>query len=420
MFAVKIIRLPASAVGGTSVRCRLNCGMRGLDRYRATTHNITYGKRQEMQRNEVSILQLLHHPNLTRLVDFYKTSEYLYLIMECVEGGDLQSLMDVFSEFAAGVNADKQNLMLLRNCSKNYNYSTEMEPFSVLIPESIVASIVKDIFSGLAFLHSPKRSIVHRDIKPTNILMQFNLEQLCYDISSILNGSYEASLPSTDTIDQYSRSDSVFDEGYFREVWDRGGPESSPDISETIDKLEKQLSKQTTINGHVSEIVTMWEFCDYLAGRQSNGLRKHTVANQILSVWFDSEALISTFRKICYANIQCKISDFGLAKIKAPSKLPSSDFDFIGTAYYAAPEIVRGGDYTTQSDMWAAGVVVHQLVAGGRFPVFSDSHSKLHTLSDILNNETDIISMRLAFEPQALWMNFPDLIKVCYSPLRQS
>jgi serine/threonine protein kinase len=87
---------------------------------------------------EVSLIALLSHENIVRLLEVIHESECIFLVQEYLCGGDLFSCMQetgVFSEFLA------------RCC-------------------------FGDIVAGLAYIHG--KGIVHRDLKPENCVLDLN------------------------------------------------------------------------------------------------------------------------------------------------------------------------------------------------------------------------------------------------------
>lgn len=76
-----------------------------------------------------------------------------------------------------------------------------------------------------------------------------------------------------------------------------------------------------------------------------------------------------------------KISDFGLARMQKIEGSKESN-SLAGTPSYVAPELLKGGSYSLQSDMYALGVTLFEMVFG-RLPIKikGDSlHSKLESL----------------------------------------
>ena len=70
------------------------------------------------------------------------------------------------------------------------------------------------------------------------------------------------------------------------------------------------------------------------------------------------------------ASGQPKLLDFGIAKLLGDDESPSTQLTHVGerpmTPDYASPEQVRGEDITTATDVWALGVVLHELITGVR------------------------------------------------------
>ena len=106
---------------------------------------------REMFRREVSVSANLQHPNI---VQVYRTGErdgFLYLVMEFVDGKDLNEALI---------------------------YAEELD---VPIPMPVICFIVSEVAKGLSYAHSYRdtstgqaRPIIHRDISPHNIMIGFN------------------------------------------------------------------------------------------------------------------------------------------------------------------------------------------------------------------------------------------------------
>lgn len=86
--------------------------------------------------NEISIMRKLKHPNLLHLYEVYESSEYIYLVLESLEGGELMSHIlekGIYDEYS-------------------------------------ISLLLKKILEALEYMHSKK--IIHRDIKPENLLLR--------------------------------------------------------------------------------------------------------------------------------------------------------------------------------------------------------------------------------------------------------
>ncbi|KAL5291832.1 RPS6KA5.2 family protein [Megaselia abdita] len=94
---------------------------------------MTYGAYQP---GEVECLRKLNHKNIVNFYDVVKTSSYIYLVMEYLEGGELYDFV--------------RNSPLER------------------LEEDISKNIVKQIASAIEYMHS--NNYLHRDIKPENIM----------------------------------------------------------------------------------------------------------------------------------------------------------------------------------------------------------------------------------------------------------
>ncbi|KAJ8268151.1 hypothetical protein COCON_G00133230 [Conger conger] len=94
--------------------------------------------KEQMIRNEISIIRSLSHPHVVRLLRDYEIEGQIYLLMELVQGGDL---FDAITE-------------------------------SVKFNEHHTSLMVRDICKALEYIHS--KNIVHRDLKPENLLVQCN------------------------------------------------------------------------------------------------------------------------------------------------------------------------------------------------------------------------------------------------------
>lgn len=90
---------------------------------------------EDIIKKEVAILQKYTHPNILKLYDFIESTEYLYIVMEYIEGGDLFDRLQ-----------------------RRKSYS-----------ECIARDLCWQILQALKYLHD--RNIVHRDLKPDNLVL---------------------------------------------------------------------------------------------------------------------------------------------------------------------------------------------------------------------------------------------------------
>jgi hypothetical protein len=119
----------------------------------------------ELVRTEIDILKLCKHPNIVTLLDHFENSEYIFLVMEYLSGGDFDSY--------------------LKNNKFNFN-------------EKFVANTMNQIASGIKYLHD--YGIVHRDLKPENIMlskpgdnavikiMDFGLSKILGPLEKVVDG----------------------------------------------------------------------------------------------------------------------------------------------------------------------------------------------------------------------------------------
>ena len=92
--------------------------------------------------NEISILKEINHPNIIKLIDVKENSNYIFIILEYCNGGNLQSFLDKY------VKENNKGL-----------------------PEEIVQYLMKQIIEAFKYLHN--KGIMHRDIKLENILINY-------------------------------------------------------------------------------------------------------------------------------------------------------------------------------------------------------------------------------------------------------
>jgi len=82
-----------------------------------------HGDKRAQLESEVEIFLCMDHPHVTRLFDVYETGENLYLVMECMEGGELFDRVNELKQFSEKDAADVTWQMLL---AINYIHSHGM------------------------------------------------------------------------------------------------------------------------------------------------------------------------------------------------------------------------------------------------------------------------------------------------------
>jgi len=87
-------------------------------------------------RKEIEILKMCQHPNIIMMDDIFENTEYIFIVMELMRGGDLSNF----------IKKNKHTISEARACG-----------------------IMHALASALYYLHS--HGIIHRDIKPDNIVM---------------------------------------------------------------------------------------------------------------------------------------------------------------------------------------------------------------------------------------------------------
>ncbi|KAI9693465.1 MAG: ATP binding [Bogoriella megaspora] len=123
----------------------------------------------EALKHEIGLLRALKHPHIVRYLGSNSDESHLNIFLEYVPGGSVASML--------------------------VNYGP--------LPEGLICNFVRQILSGLAYLHS--KDIIHRDIKGANILVDnhgavkisdFGISKRV-EASTLLNGGLQATRKGT-------------------------------------------------------------------------------------------------------------------------------------------------------------------------------------------------------------------------------
>jgi len=185
-------------------------------------------------------------------------------------------------------------------------------------------------------------------------------------------------------------------------------PRSQLKDEQTMSRFEKEARTASALNHpniltiyevgeHQGERFIATEFIDGITLRTE--LRRHAmalgdaldIAIQIASALVASHRAGITHRDLKPGNIMLrsdgylKVIDFGLAKTAAAGESVTSNFptgealtfpgSLLGTVGYMSPEQARGEEVDHRTDLWSLGVILYEMIAGGRpFDGPTDSH----------------------------------------------
>lgn len=87
---------------------------------------------------EITQLQLLDHPNIIRLLEYYEDYKNVYIILDTAKGGDLEELL----------------------CHV---------PRRVAMTEALLANVLRQVLHAVSYCHG--KNVIHKDLKPANIML---------------------------------------------------------------------------------------------------------------------------------------------------------------------------------------------------------------------------------------------------------
>ncbi|CAI2364136.1 unnamed protein product [Moneuplotes crassus] len=133
----EIISEIGSGATGTVYKCKLKSD-ESQEKY--AIKRIKIGKKSKDVLKEVFMLKNISHPNIIKLHTSFVDSEYLYMVMEYADGGDLLSLIK------------KQ-----KDAGKFFS-------------EKCIWNFARQILLGILHLHA--NDIIHRDLKSQNVMIK--------------------------------------------------------------------------------------------------------------------------------------------------------------------------------------------------------------------------------------------------------
>jgi serine/threonine protein kinase/Tfp pilus assembly protein PilF len=141
-----ISSLSSGGIGGISlgydVRLNRACAIKGI--YRKGLKDLPQDKKEEILRpfkKEAELLANLRHPNLPCVTDYFVENDICYLVMDYIEGKDLEIILDE------------------QGGEKG-------------LPEKQVMEWAIQICRILEYLHEQKPPVIHGDIKPANLIIR--------------------------------------------------------------------------------------------------------------------------------------------------------------------------------------------------------------------------------------------------------
>ncbi|KAI9323113.1 hypothetical protein BX666DRAFT_2021869 [Dichotomocladium elegans] len=242
-------------------------------------------------------------PFVTKLYYTFQSKDYLYLVLEYLNGGDCSALIKVLGS----------------------------------LPEDWARNYLAEVTLGLQYLHS--KDVIHRDLKPDNLLIDQNghLKLTDFGLSRIgfLNRRVRDELSTTGP-KLSSRKDSV-------------PPPTSPAPSPTG---SPELKTTPAISGN-----------------SNNNAYKHSY----FSVLFEDERQQAPPRQAETHSIAADMADSTPRALSGqiagpPSYMQSEKTDTsrkaVGTPDYIAPESILGTSQDTMVDWWALGVICYEFLYG--------------------------------------------------------
>ena len=139
-----LIKLGEGAFGKVfKVRSKLNNKVYAMKKLNIKELKRNSEKAYQLTINETAFLERLSHPHIIKYYKYFIKEDFLYIIIEFVENGDMEGFIE----------ANKK--------------------FKKHIPEEELWNIFLQCMDALSYVHS--KGVIHRDIKPANLLVDNNM-----------------------------------------------------------------------------------------------------------------------------------------------------------------------------------------------------------------------------------------------------
>lgn len=121
---------------GRSRASKQECAIKTISKSKVKNSKESKADYFERIKSEITILQMLGHKNIVKLIDTFEDERTIRLVMELCSGGELSDRLTDVAKFT----------------------------------ESQIAGLMQQVFLAVSFMHS--KQVCHRDIKPSNILFE--------------------------------------------------------------------------------------------------------------------------------------------------------------------------------------------------------------------------------------------------------
>jgi len=228
----------------------------------------------ELQRREIEILKMCQHSHIIRLLDLFENQDFIYIVMEQLNGGDLFSYL---------------------------------EKRKFIIPEARAKQLAHQMATALYYLHS--YGVAHRDLKPENILMSDDTDEAVlkivdFGLSKII-GPNETSLDPFGTL-SYVAPEVLLQKPYGKEVdhWSLGVIIYLM-LSRVLpfdDEDDKEIARQTIteapdFNFHPWEKVSSGAKAVCKALLEKNRQKRASIESVLAMEWFSEYKDVSQARR---------------------------------------------------------------------------------------------------------------------------